>query len=281
VTYHAGMKHLLALLLLLLIVLPVIAQAPHPASVPRLQTQTITYTHGEVELKGYLAKPGGVTTMELKPGILITPEWWGLNEYAKQRARELAMRGYIAFVLDPYGEGKNTNDPKQAGAWAGALYNDRVLFRARIDAGLRTLIKQPQVDPGRLAAIGFCFGGTASVELAYAGAPLRGIVAFHGNPLPPLPGDLERVQAHLFIAHGDVDPLVPDDQLDAFLTPLREAGTPFTLVRHGQAVHSFTNPGADAHNIPGVKYQAVAERLSMGQMYQFFDVIFDPTVAAE
>jgi len=255
---------------LLMLAAPALAQRQGPAPV----TRTVEYTHNGQTLKGYLAMPGGVTTAVLKPGILVVPEWWGLNEFAKTQAENLARQGYIAFAVDVYGEGKVTQDPKQAGEWAGKFYGDRELFRARLMAGLKVLKDLPQTDDGRLAAIGFCFGGTAVCELALAGAPIDAAVSFHGNPRPPMDGDLDRLDAVIAIHHGDADGFVPDDKLEAFLNPLREAEKEFILVRYANAVHSFTNPASDERGMDGVKYDPLAAKLAFASMHELFRAVF-------
>lgn len=254
---------------LLLLATPLLAQAgPDPV------TRTVEYTHDGRACKGYLAMPGGVTTAVLKPGILVVPEWWGLNEFAKDQAEDLARQGYIAFAVDVYGDGKVTDDPKQAGEWAGKFYGDRQLFRDRLMAGLKVLKDLPQTDDGRLAAIGFCFGGTAVCELALAGAPIKAAVSFHGNPRPPMDGDLDRLSAFIAIHHGDADSFVPDDKLEAFLNPLREAEKEFILIRYANAVHSFTNPASDERGMDGVKYDPMAAKLAFASMHDLFRAVF-------
>jgi len=262
---------LLATLLFALLSSASLAQAHNTKS--KVVTATVEHTVGDITFKSFVARPVGLAEGDTRPAVLVVHEWWGLNEFAKQQARDLAAAGYIALAVDMYGSGVNTQDPKQAGEWAGQLYNDRPLYRERVNEGLNQLVQQPNVDRDRLAAIGFCFGGTAVCELALSGAPVKAVVSFHGNPKPPLEGDIDRTTALIAIHHGDVDPLVPDDKLNAFLNPLREAGKDFLLVRYANAVHSFTNPAADAVGMDAVKYDATAAKLAFAAMHDLFDVM--------
>ena len=144
-----------------------------------IKSQAIDYKDGDVQLQGYLAyddsQPG------TKPGVLVIPEWWGLTDYARHRADQLAKLGYVAFAADMYGKGITTNDPNEAGKLAGAFYKNRNLARSRAGAGLAVLKQQPEVNANKIAVIGYCFGGTAALELARGGADILGVVSFHGG----------------------------------------------------------------------------------------------------
>ncbi|MDX9971437.1 MAG: dienelactone hydrolase family protein, partial [FCB group bacterium] len=133
-----------------------------------VKTEAVAYRHGDIELEGYLAYDDAADGK--RPGVLVVPEWWGLGNHAKHSAEQLAELGYVAFAVDMYGKGKLTKDPKEAGQWAGALRNDRQLLRDRVKAGLDTLLANERVDPARIGAIGYCFGGTTVLELARSGA---------------------------------------------------------------------------------------------------------------
>ncbi|MGA2152580.1 MAG: dienelactone hydrolase family protein, partial [Geobacteraceae bacterium] len=152
-----------------------------------VRTEQIEYKHGDTLLEGFLAYDDTVTGK--RPGVLVVHEWWGLNDYAKRRAEQLAQLGYVAFCLDMYGKGKVTADPKVAGEWASVFRNDRPMGRAQAAAGPEVLKSRPQVDPARIAAIGYCFGGTVVLEMARSGADLKGVVSFHGGLATPTPAD--------------------------------------------------------------------------------------------
>jgi dienelactone hydrolase len=237
-------------------------------------TRAVPYEHDGVELEGFLAAPMDATAENPRPGVLVIHEWWGLGEFARSRAEALAELGYVAFAVDMYGQGKLTDDPGQAAAWAGALYGDRSALRARGAAGLAVLLSQHGVDTDRIAVIGYCFGGTTALELAYAGEPIHAAVSFHGNPMPLREGDAPT--AELLILHGAVDPLVSDESLREALDSLEEARATYSFIAYSGAVHSFTNPGADARGIEGAAYQRRADERSWRDMKSFFDAVFFP-----
>ncbi len=249
----------LALLLTHLSVRPAAAQEP--------KTSTLEYVIDGVTYRGFLALPAG-DTVKL-PGVLVVHEWWGLNDYAKRRAVMLAELGYAAFACDMYGEGKVTQDKEQAAAWSGELYGKPVM-RQRARAGLALLAREPRVDPEQLLAIGYCFGGTTVMQLAFDGAPVKGVVSFHGNPLSPAPQDAPLIKARFLLCHGAVDPFVEPQTLDSFHASMRQLGVDYTFVAYKDAVHSFTNPAVDAYNIPGGQYQKAADERSWSDMQHFF-----------
>lgn len=229
-----------------------------------ITTESVPYSHDGVELEGYLAVPDG----EARGAVLVVHEWWGLNDYAKMRAKMLAELGYVAFVVDMYGKGKVTSDPGQAGQWAGAVTGDRATYRARALAGLEAFTDTGVIAEGmKVAAIGYCFGGTTVTELAYSGADLAGVVSFHGNPMPAMEDDT--IHAALLICHGDADPLVSDESLNAATDTLDAKGADWLLIRYAGAKHAFSNPDADSYGMPPVGYNAKADKRSWGHMQSF------------
>jgi dienelactone hydrolase len=237
-----------------------------------IETKTVEYKQGDTRLIGYLAYPKDQQTP--RPGILVVPEWWGLNDYAKSRAGQLAELGYVALAADIYGEGKTTTDPKEAGTLAKIYREDRALLRARARAGLETLKAQPMVDGKRLAAIGYCFGGTSVLELARSGANVNGVVSFHGGLDTPNPADARNIRAQVLALHGADDPFVPPEQVVAFQEEMRKAGVDWQFVAYGGAVHAFTNPASGDDNSKGTAYNASADRRSWNAMRQFFAELF-------
>ena len=203
-------------------------------------------------------------------------EWKGLNDYAKRRAEQLAELGYVAFAADIYGDGKIAVDAKEAGTLAGVYKKDRALLRVRAAAGLATLKAQPQVAPGKVAAIGYCFGGTTVLELARSGAEVAGVVSFHGGLDSPAPQDAKNIRARVLALHGADDPYVPQDQVAAFETEMREGGVDWQLLAYGGAVHGFTNPANGNDNSKGAAYNAKADQRSWLAMQQFFNELFSP-----
>jgi dienelactone hydrolase len=243
----------------------------------KLITQSIPYEHEGAALEGYLAchdLPG----RESRPGILIVHEWWGLNDYVKGRARQLAELGYVAFALDMYGKGIVTTDAKNASKLAGKFYG-KPLMSERARAGLDQLLKTGRIDSSRVAAIGYCFGGSTVQALAYSGAPLAGIVSFHGGLIPVPKDAAAKTKAKNLICHGADDSFVKKEDVDAFLLAMREGDFDFQFISYSGAVHAFTNPQADelnrANNLGGgIAYNQKADRRSWGHMRLFFDEIF-------
>src|SRR4051812_19605720 len=187
-----------------------------------MKTETVKYKAGSIEAVGFLAyddsKPGK------HPGIVVVPEWWGLTDYPKNRAKQLAELGYVAFVADMYGNGQTTNDPNQAGQWSGALRaGDRKELRVRIQAALNQLKKNQHVDTSKTAAIGYCFGGTTVLELARSGADVRGVVSFHGGLATESPAQPGKLKAKVLACHGGDDKFESPQEVQAFQDEMRNA----------------------------------------------------------
>ena len=229
-----------------------------------LHTEPIEYKHGDVVLEGYLAYDD--STQDKRPGVLVVHEWTGHNPYVRKRAEQLAGLGYVAFALDMYGKGVQAKDAKEAAQLASTYKNDRKLMRARANAGLDVLRKQPLVDTERLAAIGYCFGGTTVLELARGGADLAGVVSFHGDLATPTPEDARNIKGKVLALHGADDPFVPPAVVAAFEEEMRKGAVDWQLVKYGGAVHSFTNPGAGNDNSRGAAYNEKADHRSWEAM---------------
>lgn len=245
----------------------------------KIVTRAVAYEHGGVKLSGYLAYDDTKASASKEaPGVLVIPEWWGLNEYPKSRAEQLAQLGYVAFAADMYGAGVVTTDPKKAGELAGQFYG-KPLMAERARAGLDQLLKTGLVDAARVAAIGYCFGGATVQALAWSGAPLAGIVSFHGSLIPPPADVASKTKAKVLMCHGAVDPFIKKEELDGFKKAIDEAKLDYQFVSYAGAVHAFTNPGADQMSrvagLQGIGYNAAADRRSWQQMRDFFAEIFD------
>ena len=239
----------------------------------RLVTKNVEYRQGDTMLEGYLAYDDSVK--EKRPGVLVIHEWTGINSYVKKRTEQLAALGYVAFAADIYGKGVRPATPELAGKEAAKYRGkDRRLIRARAAAGLDTLAAYPQVDTSRLAVIGYCFGGTAALELARSGAKLQGTVSFHGGLDTPVPADALNIRGKVLVLHGADDPHVPADQVAAFQQEMRLAKVDWEMVYYGGAVHSFTNPYSGNDPSRGVAYNAEADRRSWEEMKLFFAEIF-------
>jgi dienelactone hydrolase len=236
-----------------------------------IHTEPVEYKDGETVLEGYLAYDDALA--EKRPGVVIVHEWWGLGEQQKRVAERLAELGYVAFALDMYGKGKLTDDPKQAGEWAGAFRSHLDLARRRFEAGLKVLRGNEHTDASRIAAIGYCFGGGICLEMARMGVDLDGVVSFHGSLKSAVPDALRKpITAKILVCHGADDPNVPPADVNAFEDEMRTAGADWQLIAYGGAVHSFTNPDADR---PGARYNQKADRRSWGAMKQFLAEVFE------
>jgi len=235
-------------------------------------TKTVTFRQDGTVMRGFLAYDDGLKGK--RPGVMVVHEWWGLNDFARERALKLAGLGYVALAADMYGGGATTSDREEAGKLAGALRGTPDLLRARAQAALKVLAADPRVDPKRLAAIGFCFGGTTVLELAYSGADLAGVVSFHGGLPKARPDDLKRIKAAVLVLHGADDPHVGAADITAFEQAMRQAGADWQMVFFGGAVHGFTNPAAGDNKASGVAYDARAARRSWRCMQEFFQEIW-------
>lgn len=233
------------------------------------ETRALEYTEGSTVLEGWVAQPkffdGKV------PGVLVIPDATGVEDFSKGRAGELAKLGYVALVADIHGKGVRPTDPGALAAEAGKYLTDRKLFRQRLVAALEELKKQPNVDPGRLFAIGYSFGGTGVLELARAGADVKGIVSFHGGLDSPTPEDGKNIKARVLILHGEADPVAGELDLAAVTAELHEAKVDWKVIRYSGAEHSFTNPAAATDDTPGHAYSKSADEESWRAMETFLE----------
>ena len=252
------------------LVTPVLIALSSTQVLAAIQTRTIEYKHGDTVLEGYLAFDDSIPGK--RPGVLVVHEWNGLQSFVKERTEELAKLGYVAFAVDIYGKGIRPNNAEESGKQASIYRQDRQLLRQRTLAGLKVLRQNPLTDIQRIAAIGYCFGGGTVLELARSGANIAGVASFHGNLDTPNPNDAKNIQAKVLVLHGADDPIVPDEEVQAFATEMREANVDWQLISYGGAVHSFTNP--EANNPPRSLYNPVVEKRSWQALKQFFAEIF-------
>jgi dienelactone hydrolase len=246
------------------------AAAPQPA----IKEEAVTYTGDGVTMKGFVAYDSGSTAK--RPAVLIIHEWWGLNDYPKMRARELAQLGYIAFAMDMFGDGKTVDNPDAAGKMATPYYQNPQKAKARIDAALATLKGMSQTDTSKIAAIGYCFGGGMALNAARLGENLKGVVSFHGSLLGT-PAKKDLLKAKLLVCHGAADQFVKQTEVDQFKKQMDSIGADYTFKAYADAGHAFTNPNATnvgkQFNIP-IAYNAAADTASWNDMRSFFDRIF-------
>ena len=238
----------------------------------KVRGKLVEYKQGDVVLEGYLAYDDAAKGK--RPGILVAHAWMGLDDNAKKRADMLAQLGYVAFAADIYGKGVRPKSFDEAGAQAGKYKGDRALLRARINAALAELLKDPHVDPAKTAAIGYCFGGTTVLELARSGAAVNGVVSFHGGLDSPTPADGKNIKAKVLVLHGAADPHEKPSDFAAFQKELADAKVDWQLVQYGGAVHCFTDHTAGSDASSGCAYDASADARSWAAMRAFFDEIF-------
>lgn len=240
-------------------------------------TQDVDYSQGGVALQGYLAYDDSLAGV--RPGVLIAHQWRGIQDYERGRARQLAELGYVAFCADVYGKGVRPADAAAAGAEAGKYRNNRPLLRARMQAGLHELTNMKLVDGRRVAAIGYCFGGGAVLELARSGAEIAGVVTFHGDVSNPTPADAAKIRCKVLVLHGAADPAVTLAAVEAFMKEMSATQVDWQVVLYSGAVHAFTDPAAGNDPSKGIAYNAEADKRSWQAMRDFFDELFAPAKA--
>ncbi len=240
----------------------------------RMKEENIIYSMGSVDMSGFLVYDDGKDGK--RPAVLVVPEWWGLNDYSKMRARELAKLGYVAFAIDVYGNGVNTTNPDTAATLAMPFYQDPQMTKARIDAAIAKIKMISTVDTSQIAAIGYCFGGGMLLNSARMGSELNGVVSFHGT-LVGTPAIKELLKTKIFVAHGEADPLVPPEEVTQFRKQMDSIGADYTFISYPGAMHAFTNPGATEmgkkYSMP-IAYNAAADTASWNDMKEFLGRVF-------
>lgn len=239
-----------------------------------IKEDTALYKADTVSMIGYAA--WDASSDKKRPVVLVVPEWWGLNDYTKSRVKQLAEIGYLAFAVDMYGNGMQADNPKLAGELATPFYKDPAMAKARFDAALSRALSYPAADNNKVAAIGYCFGGTMVLNMAFLGTDLKGVVSFHGG-LETAPVKKELLKADILVCHGEADSFVPAGQVTAFRKKLDSVGAPYTFKSYAGATHAFSNPGATEtgkkFDMP-IAYNAAADTASWNDMKAFFGKIF-------
>jgi len=253
-------------------IVPILVLIVSAAFAAAIQTKTVDYKDKDAVLEGYLAAPVGVEGK--LPGVLIVHDWFGLQDPYKEIANRLAELGYVAFAVDIFGKGVRPTDSQIARTEATKYRSDRALLRDRVKAGLEELKKQANVDPNRIAAIGYCFGGTTVLELARSGAEIAGVVSFHGGLDTPTPADAKNIKAKVLTLHGADDPGVTAEHVAAFQEEMRKGDVDWYFVAYGDAVHSFTQKKAGTDKSKGNAYNEKADKRSWEHMKSFFREIF-------
>ena len=236
--------------------------------------ENVDYTGDGVTMKGFVAF--NENDSALKPVVLIVPEWWGISDYTRGRAKQLAGLGYLAFAVDIYGEGKTAETPDEAGKLAGPFYAPGSPAQSRFDAALAKIKTYPGADTNKIAAIGYCFGGALVLNMARLGEPLKGVVSFHGN-LAGVPLKKELLKADVLVCHGDSDKFVLPAEVATFKKQMDSIGATYTFKHYANATHAFTNPLADEkakkYKMP-VAYNPAADTASFNEMKLFLNKIF-------
>lgn len=237
-----------------------------------IRYEKIKYQDGDLQLNGHLVWDDSIKGK--RPGVLVVHEWWGLNDYAIERARMLAELGYVAFAADMYGDNKVTRHAEDAKGWMTQIVSNQDAWQKRAQLGLDQLKASKHVDGKKLAAIGYCFGGATVMQLAYSGADVDGVVSFHGSLPPATPEQASKINTRVLVAHGDADSFIPAERITAFTKALSDANVDWEMNVYSNAMHGFTNPAAGNYGIEALAYDEKADKRSWQKMQSFFDEIF-------
>ena len=241
------------------------------ATTPQIEHSEIDYTSGKDVMKGYMAYPSDTT--KKYPAVIVVHEWWGHNEYARERADMLAQQGYVAFALDMYGEGKQADHPKDAMKFSQAVFKNIKQAKSRFTAALETLKAQPHVDKDRIGAIGYCFGGGIVLSMARMGVDLNAVASFHGSLKSPLKAKKGSFSGSAYVFNGAADPMVSAEDIAGIKSEFKKAGIPLEFKNYDGAQHAFTNPGATElgkkFGLP-LSYNEAADKDSWNSLLKFF-----------
>lgn len=255
--------------ILVLLALIILATVPVAAEI---QEKPIDYMIENLPHEGFLIYDDAVKAP--LPGVIVVHEWKGISEHVMESGRELAKLGYVAMIADIYGKGIRPSDSKEAAQLSGSYKKDRTRLRKKVLAALEQLQKQPMVDKSKIAAIGYCFGGTTVLELARSGADVVGVVSFHGGLDSPAAEDAKNIKGKVLVLHGGIDPHVPDTEVAGFIKEMRDAKVDWQLVYYGDAVHSFTSKAAGDDPSRGAAYHELTAHRSWKAMKSFFKELF-------
>lgn len=241
---------------------------------PQINGKEVAYSTESTQLKGYIASD---TNKEGKrPGVLVVHEWWGHNDYVRKRADMLAELGYVALAVDMYGDGKQAAHPEDAGKFAGQVMSNIDEAKARFEAAMEILKNDPNVDSEKIAAIGYCFGGSVVLSMANAGYDLDAVTAFHSSVQLPIQ-PVDNVQTKVLVQNGADDPFISAESKEAFKTSMETAGIEYEYIDYPGAVHGFTSPDADElgkkFELP-LAYQKEADEASWQKMLGLFNTVF-------
>jgi dienelactone hydrolase len=263
-----GMKMLLSFALLVVPFLVVVGAAR-----AEIQTREVEYQSGGTPLQGFFAWDDAATGK--RPGVLVIHEWWGHNQHARNQAIRLAKAGYVGFALDMFGKGKVTTHPADAQSFVAEATSDPARLKARFDAGLAELRRDPHVDPTKVAVIGYCFGGTVALNMARAGADVAAVITLHAGLKLSVPAEKGKIKARkILVLTGGADPMVSTEQVADFAKEMADAGADVTVISYPGAKHAFTNPDADKAGVPALAYDADADRKSWDEVVKLLNEVF-------
>lgn len=241
---------------------------------PKLKEENISYVVDSLTMDGYIVYDENIEGK--RPAVLVVHEWWGLNDYVKSRAKQLAELGYIAMAVDMYGNGRRADNPTDAQNLAMPFYQNPEMAKKHFDFALATIKTYEGVDANNIAAIGYCFGGGVLLNLARMGEDIKGVVSFHGS-LVGTPPNKDLLKAEILVCHGAADPFVPQEEAELFRHQMDSIGAKYTFRAYEGATHAFTNPNAtemgQRFNIP-IAYNAAADTASWNEMKEFFNRLF-------
>jgi len=240
-----------------------------------IQEEAVTYKHGDTVMKGFIVYDDASKTK--RPGIIVVHEWWGITKHIRDEARRFAGQGYTAFVADMYGDAKTADNPKDAGALSGAVRKNPAAMLSRFIAAKDLLSKHATVDPSRIGASGYCFGGSVVLDAARAGTDLKGVAAFHaGLGAAGAAAEAGHVRAKLLVLNGEADPFIKPESVEAFKKEMAAANVSYRYINYVGAVHAFTNPEATEKgkqfNLP-LAYQPEADKQSKAEATKFFSEV--------
>jgi dienelactone hydrolase len=241
-----------------------------------IQEEAVTYKDGDTVMKGFIVYDDAIKAR--RPGIIVVHEWWGITKHIRDEARRFASQGYTAFVADMYGDAKTADNPKDAGALSGAVRKNPAAMLTRFIAAKDLLSKHASVDPSRIGASGYCFGGSVVLDAARAGTDLKGVAAFHaGLGAAGAAAEAGKVKAKILVQNGDADPFIKRETVEAFTKEMSAANVDYRYLNYPGAVHAFTNPEATAKgkqfNLP-LAYDAAADQQSKAEATKFFSEVF-------
>lgn len=249
-----------------------------PQAEAAVKTETLIYNSNGDTMEGFLAydesSQNSSAQSKLRPGILVVHDWMGLGSFTKNKATELAGQGFIVLAVDVYGQGLRPKNADEAAQFAGKFKNNRTLFRAHLRAAYDKLLTKKNIDPNKIAVMGYCFGGTGALELARSGAKLAGTISFHGGLSNPTPPDASKIQGRVLILHGADDPHVPPTEVISFQEEMKKAQIKFDFISYPGAMHAFAVPSAGTNIKSGVAYNAEADKKSWLAFENFLKEIF-------